>query len=227
MSLSGLAHRAELPLSTTHRLVEELLGHGLIERLPTGRLRLGLRMWELASRGSHALGLRETAVPFMQDVRAVVRQHTTLAVLDHGSVLYVERLSEPSSPLGSANVAQRMPVHASSSGLVLLAYADAGFREQVLGSPLQQLTPETLVDPLAIRRHLTEIRERGYVALHGAGVSEWTGIAVPVFGPGNQVVAALNIIAARDAVRVPAVLPSLLTAAHGISRALKDASTLR
>lgn len=220
MSLSGLAHRADLPLSTTHRLVDELLRHGLIERLADGRLRLGLRIWELASRGSHALDLRETAVPFMQDVRAVLRQHTTLAVLDHGSVLYVERLSEPSSPLESANVAQRMPVHASSSGLVLLAHADAEFRKQVLASPLQRLTPETLVDPQLLRRHLTDIRERGYVALAGAGVSEWTGIAVPVFGLGGRVVAALNVIVARDSVRVPAVLPSLLTASHGISRAL-------
>ena len=66
MTLSGLAHRASLPLTTAHRLVEELVKYGLIERDPDGQLRVGLRLWELAARGSRALTLREIALPFIK-----------------------------------------------------------------------------------------------------------------------------------------------------------------
>ncbi|MCG2622861.1 IclR family transcriptional regulator [Arthrobacter sp. I2-34] len=220
MTLSGLARRADLPLTTAHRLVEELVRHGLIDRLPGGELRPGMRMWELAARGSQALTLREIALPFMEDVQAAVHQHATLAVLDHGSVLYVERLSSPDSPLDAAHIAQRMPLHAASSGLVLLAYSSPEFQREVLAGPLEKVTPETLTDPQLIRKYLAEIRQRGYVALPGIGVTEWTGIAVPVLGPGNGIAAALNAIVPRAEANVPFVVPALLTAAHGISRAL-------
>jgi DNA-binding IclR family transcriptional regulator len=223
MTLSGLARRAALPLTTTSRLVDDLVSHGLIERLPDGNLRPGMRMWELAARGSRALNLQELALPFMEDVQATVHQHTTLAVLDHGSVLYVERLSSPDSRLNAAHIAQRMPIHAASSGLVLLAFSSRGFQDQMLTAPLAQVTPETITDPTLIRKHLAEIRQRGYVAIPGIGVTAWTGIAVPVFGLDGTTTAALNAIVPRDQADVPFTVPALLTAAHGISRALKAA----
>jgi DNA-binding IclR family transcriptional regulator len=181
-----------------------------------------MRMWELAARGSRALNLRELALPFMEDVQAAVHQHTTLAVLDHGTVLYVERLSSPHSSLDAAHIAQRMPIHAASSGLVLLAFSPPAVQAEVLAKPLKAVTPETITDPALIRKHLAEIRQRGYVALPGIGVSEWTGIAVPVFGPGSRMAAALNAIVPRHEASVPLIVPALLTAAHGMSRALKS-----
>ena len=223
MTLSGLARRAGLPLTTAHRLVDDLVLHGLIERLPDGNLCSGMRMWELAARGSRALNLRELALPFMEDVQAAVHQHTTLAVLDHGTVLYVERLSSPHSSLDAAHIAQRMPIHAASSGLVLLAFSPPAVQAEVLAKPLKAATPETITDTALIRKHLAEIRQRGYVALPGIGVTEWTGIAVPVFGSGNTIVAALNAIVPRQEAAVPLIVPALLTAAHGITRALKSA----
>ena len=41
LSLSGLARRSGLPLTTAHRLCEELLRHGLLERDAAGDLRPG------------------------------------------------------------------------------------------------------------------------------------------------------------------------------------------
>ncbi|MFW3385563.1 UNVERIFIED_CONTAM: IclR family transcriptional regulator [Kocuria sp. CPCC 205274] len=220
MSLTELARRADLPLTTAHRLVEELVRHGLIERAPDGELRMGLRLWELAARGSRALTLREIALPFMEDVQAAVHQLTTLAVLNSGTVLYVERLSAPGAALDAAHVAQRMPIHATSSGLVLLTHSPPWLQEEVLAGPLAKVTPETITDPPTLRKHLAAIRRRGYAALPGIGVTEWTGIAVPVFGPGGAVVAALNATVPREEANVPFTVPALLTAAHGISRAL-------
>jgi DNA-binding IclR family transcriptional regulator len=163
----------------------------------------------------------------MGDVQAAVHQHTTLAVLDHGTVLYVERLSAPESSLDAAHIAQRMPIHAASSGLVLLAFSPPAFQDEVLSRPLEAVTAETITDPALIRKHLAEIRQRGYVAPPGIGVLEWTGIAVPVFGPDNTVAAALNAIVPRREAAVPLTVPALLTAAHGISRALKAAQAPR
>jgi hypothetical protein len=50
---------------------------------------------------------------------------------------------------------------------------------------------------------------------------------VPVFGPDNTIAAALNAIVPRPEAAVPLIVPALLTAAHGISRALKAAAAPR
>ena len=62
-----------------------------------------------------------------------------------------------------------MPLHAASSGLVLLAYSAPAFQDEVLAGPLEKVTPETLTDPQLIRKHLAEIRQRGYVASRASG----------------------------------------------------------
>src|SRR5688572_9593440 len=76
-----LGRRAGLPTPTAHRIVGELVRSGLLERDSEGRVRVGLRLWELVMRSAGAFSLRDIALPFMDDLQAVVRQHTQLSVL--------------------------------------------------------------------------------------------------------------------------------------------------
>ena len=69
-------------------------------------------MWELSARSSRVIRLRDVALPFMDDLHAVVRQHTQLGVLDGDEVLHVERLSAPGSIVNATYVAGRLPAHA-------------------------------------------------------------------------------------------------------------------
>ncbi|WP_346927649.1 helix-turn-helix domain-containing protein, partial [uncultured Arthrobacter sp.] len=121
LQLTELATRAGLPLTTAHRLVRQLAGHGLLELGAGGSVRLGLRLWELVNRNSPTLELRQAALPFMEDIQQVLNQNVNLAVLDGSEVLFVERLSRRGSVANRAQVAGRMPVHVSSAGLVLMA----------------------------------------------------------------------------------------------------------
>ncbi|WP_413251054.1 helix-turn-helix domain-containing protein [Sinomonas flava] len=76
LSLSELAEAAHLPLSTTHRLVAELVEWGALARDPQGRIQLGLRLWELGQNAGRAL--RDTAHPFIQDLsRSPARRRTS------------------------------------------------------------------------------------------------------------------------------------------------------
>ncbi|HSN38317.1 MAG TPA: helix-turn-helix domain-containing protein, partial [Arthrobacter sp.] len=121
LPLSELAARAGLPLSTAHRLVRQLAGHGLLELGGGGSVRLGLRLWELVNRNSPTLALRQAAMPFMEDIQQVLNQNVNLAVLEGWEALFVERLSRRGSVANRAQIAGRMPVHVSSAGLALMA----------------------------------------------------------------------------------------------------------
>jgi DNA-binding IclR family transcriptional regulator len=141
VTVTELARRADLPLATASRLVNELIGYGWLRRDNQRRVRIGVRLWELASRASPTLGLREAAMPVMQDLHAVVGHHVQLAVLQHREVLYVERLSTPGAVRNLSRFAGRLPLHATAPGLVLLAHAPVEIQESVLSGPLTVFTP--------------------------------------------------------------------------------------
>ena len=218
-----IARRADLPVSTAHRIVDDLIGTGLLERDEERRIRLGMRLWELALRGSTALRLRQAALPFMAQVQAQIREHTQLAVLEHGEALFLERLSHPDAGANITRIAGRLPVHASSSGLVLLAYAPPDMRERVLASPLRAVSAETITDPTVLRKVLAGIRRRGHIAAPGSIEAVSTGVAVPVRDRG-EVVAALSVVLPRDA-ESDAAVAALLDAASGIEASLRTART--
>jgi DNA-binding IclR family transcriptional regulator len=216
---SDIARRAELPASTAHRLVADLIGSGLLERDEDGRARVGMRLWELATRGSLALGLRQAALPAMEKVQAALRQHTQLGVFDDDQVLFLERLSHPDAGANIARIAGRLPLHASSSGLVLLAAAPPEVLERVLAAPLAGLAPGTLTDPAALRRKLAEVRRLGFAVAPGSVEAVSTGIAVPLRDHGS-VVAALGVVLPREGVDEQRAVGVLRAAAREIEETL-------
>jgi DNA-binding IclR family transcriptional regulator len=219
LRVSDIARRTGLHVATASRLVEELVEHGWLHREPDRRVRIGVRLWELASRASPTLGLREAAMPFMEDLHAVVGQHTQLAILDGREALFVERLSTPGAVDNVTRIAGRLPLHASSSGLVLLANAPAELQEAVLAGPLPAFTRQTVVDPPELRALLADVRRTGVALCRGFIDDISAGIAVPLRGADGAVVAALAVIVPNDG-EARLQIAALRAAARGISRAL-------
>lgn len=217
-TVSEIGRRARLPPSTAHRMIGELVANGILERDAEHRVRLGMRLWELALRGSTALKLRQAALPYMERVQSAIREHTQLAVLEQEEALCLEQLSDPNAGANATRITGRLPLHASSSGLVLLAHADSRLRERVLAAPLRRVGPGTITDPSRLRRTLDEIRRVGRVVAPASIEEISTGVAVPVRSAGT-VIAALSVVLPRE--RPPgAAIEELVVAARGIERSL-------
>ena len=218
LPLSELADRAELPLSSAHRLVRQLAGHGLLEVGSGGSVRLGLRLWELVNRNSPTLALRQAAMPFMEDIQQVLNQNVNLAVLDGWEALFVERLSRRGSVANRAQIAGRMPVHVSSAGLALMANQPA----PVQAAYLRQFhDPAGKVQAEELHALLQEAAGHGFAQLAGVVDPDTWGIAVPVRDVRHWTVAALGVVVPLHEVRLQALVPALQTAARGIGRQLQ------
>lgn len=219
-TIAQIGRRAGLPSSTAYRQVDALVVAGLLERDDDQRIRLGMRLWELALRGSAALRLRQAALPSMERVQAEIREHTQLAVLEQDEALFLERLSHPDAGANITRIAGRLPLHASSSGIALLAFAPRALQDRVLAGPLARVSPETITDAATLRRTLAEVRRVGHVAAPGSIETVSTGVAVPVRGGSGEVVAALSVVLPRDAPTERA-LAALLRASAEVRRVLR------
>ena len=218
LSVTEIARRSRLPVATASRLVAELAVHGLLARRD-GAVRVGVRMWELAQRASPTLSLREAAMPFLEDLHAVIGHHVQLAVLDGDEVLFVERMSAPNAVINYTRIAGRLSLHASSSGLVLLAHAPVEQQERVLAGPLRRLTPNTPTRAAQVRPMLADIRRQGYALCPGFIHVDATGVAAPVRDRSGAVVASIGAVVPNDG-NAYVHVPALLAAARGIGRTL-------
>ncbi|ORA15188.1 IclR family transcriptional regulator [Mycobacterium arosiense] len=219
VTVTEVATRANLPLSTASRLVDEMAQHGLLRRDATHQIRIGLRLWELGTRASPTRSLRDAAMPFMQDLHAVVGHHVQLGVREGDEVLFLERLSAPVAVINLTRIAGRLPLCASSSGLILLAHAPAAVQNRIMASPLTVYTNHTIGEPGELRRFLAQARYTGVACCRGFIHPAATGIAVPVRDSRDRVVAALSVIVPTDG-HESSRIPALQAAALGIHRAI-------
>jgi DNA-binding IclR family transcriptional regulator len=219
-SLSELARRTGLPMSTAHRLVGELVRWGGLERGADGRYRIGLRLVEIAALCPRGIGLRDVALPFMEDLYEATHQNVQLAVREGLDGVYIERIAGRSAVPVLTRVGARWPLHATGVGLVLLAHAPAEVQEAVLAAPLASFTPFTVTDPAALRPALAEVRRTGFAVSDRQITDDAYSVGAPITGLDGKCTAALSIV-------VPATDPgrsawplAVRAAALGISRQL-------
>jgi DNA-binding IclR family transcriptional regulator len=220
LSLSEIARRAGLNLSTAHRLVCELARWGALERGPGGRYSIGLRLLELAALSPRGLGLREAAFPYMDDLHHRTRGNVHLGVRDGVQVVYIETICAFATHPTNGRMGDRWPMHVTGTGLVLLALADHELQERVLHGPLERFTPLTVTDPAQLRRELAQIRQSGFAVARGRITLPDVVVAVPVYDQLGGVAAAISVVVETERCQ-PQVLANMLTgASSAITRRL-------
>jgi DNA-binding IclR family transcriptional regulator len=224
LTLSQLALRTGLPLTTTHRLVGELVECGLLERGPAGTFHIGLRLWEIASLAPRGLGLRELALPFMEDLFAVTHENVQLGIRDGLESVFVERIAGRDAVPVLTRVGGRFALHGTGIGRVLLAHAPPDVQEAVLAGPLIQYTPLTITAPDELRRVLADVRAHGYAVNDRQITMDSLSVAAPVRGADAGVVAAVSIVVQAGSASAAAFVPAVQATARGISRALRDSA---
>jgi DNA-binding IclR family transcriptional regulator len=220
LSLTEIAQRAGLPLSTAHRLVSEWVKWGGVVRGDDGLYRVGMRLWKLGVRAPTARRLRSVALPYLEDLYEVSRENVHLAVRDELGVLYLERISGRSAVPVISDVGSRLPLHATGVGLVLLAWSPPDLLGRVVASGPRKYLANTMTTEAELRPRLDEIRASGIATSVNEMTQDSFSVAAPIRDHTDAVVAAVSIVAHADRSSDPRYPLAVGVAARGISRAL-------
>lgn len=222
LTLTQIARRTGLPIATAHRLVRELVNHGALERGPGRTYGIGIRLWEIGSLAPVRSGLRELAIPFMEDLYEATHGNVQLAVLDGSDALFIDKIGGRSSVQIITRVGGRLPLHATGVGKVLLAHAPASVLDDVLARGLEAHTAATITDPDRLRACLEQVRADGYAWTRDEMTNGAVSVGAPVVGPDGTVVAAISIVVDTQNADIPRLAPLVRTAARGLSRQVTD-----
>jgi DNA-binding IclR family transcriptional regulator len=224
LGVSELGRQLGVHKATASRLAAVLAERGLLERdAVTERYRIGFGLVRLAGAAMSGLDLVRLARPILETLAERVREASNLGVRNGDDVVYIDQIAGSRSIVTVSWVGRRTPLHCTSNGKVLLAWADERDRERIVSGPLESFTERTITDESALRAELESIRRRGY----GQAVEELeaglNAVAAPVRQADGRVIAALGVSGPAfrmHAVDIPRIGVLTAEAAQAVSRQL-------
>jgi DNA-binding IclR family transcriptional regulator len=223
LTLSELSQKSKLPMSSTHRVVAELTTGGFLVRGKDKRYRIGTRMWSIAQLAPVSDQLRDRSLPTLARLYEETGENITLAVLDRGQALYVDRLVGEKTIPSASRAGGHLPLHTTGVGKVLLAYLDKEKIDSYLSRPLQRPTPYSVTDPEKLQVELAEVRQRGYAVARQEMTPGSGSVAVPILRRG-RCIAAVGVVSHLNKLDVPHLVEILNQAALSIARELEEDS---
>ncbi|MFI1393742.1 IclR family transcriptional regulator [Streptomyces sp. NPDC020681] len=220
--VSEVAAEIDVHKSTAFRLLGALEARGLVEQAgERGKYRLGFGIVRLAGAATGRIDVTQQSRPVCERLAEEIGETVNLAVMQERYAINLYQVRGPGAVTAHNWVGQLTPLHATSSGKILLAHMPVQERTALLAEVgLKKMTPRTLTAKTKLEKNLAEARERGY---------SWTleemelglhAMAAPVRNRDGDVIAALSASGPAYRLteeRMHALAPMLVEGAHEVS----------
>lgn len=201
LSFSELANRSGLVKSSAHRILAVLISERLASYdEKTKTYSLGPRPLTWAKSFLRRSNLPNIADRYFDEFCQRSGMNGALSVRDRGDVLYL-RTYDPVPIKISSLAGDRAPLHCTAAGKVLLAFLPETKKDELLANiDYQAFTEFTIKDSPALDGELTSVRAAGYSTAMQEEIFQVLGVAAPVFGENNEVLAAISLWSQIDRV---------------------------
>ncbi len=223
LGLKAICDRTGIHKSTAHRFLKHLERERYLIRTEAGAYLIGPRLSQLSARGNHEATLQAVARPILWELWKSTQETVNLAVLDQGTVLYVDVIESPHEFRLSSRVGTRRSVHVTALGKALTAFLPAETRENLLSSiAFHAATPRTIGNLVQFRQELEKIRRQGYAVDDEEAVLGARCVSAPILNSDGEPIAAASVSGPITRVS-PSVVAALAGAVTSAARAISTA----
>jgi len=194
LSLSQLADKLQVGVSTAHRLTNTLLIEGFLTKDPqTKKFRLGASILGMGNTIITHNHLCHTAIPIIEKLALVTGETAHIAIIREEKAIYLLKVDSKHPVHLLSHAGKQNPIHCTSSGQVILAFQPEAVIGKVMARGLPKFTAKTITSSLEFKHVLQKIRSQGFSIskeeLH-EGVSS---LAAPVKNIAGDVIASISI----------------------------------
>jgi IclR family acetate operon transcriptional repressor len=164
-SLTDIAGKAGLNVSTCHHLLATLVTKGYAARVPNRRsYALGARVLYLSQVCLRQVDLPRRATPFIDRINLSTGETIHLAILQGNSVIKVlKRDARHAIRVDSASLGRSDAAHATATGKAIMAWLSQDDVNQMLTEHgMKRFTDHTITDIPALLDELSHVRRDGY-----------------------------------------------------------------
>ncbi|NYT79144.1 IclR family transcriptional regulator [Alcaligenaceae bacterium] len=181
LSLSEISQMAGIPMSTCHSVIRSLEQYGLLYFLSNRESYPTRWLWDTASEINAHDPIAIRCQPALMGLRDATNETVILGTRQDDRVLYLLVLESGQTIRYSSRAGDFKPLHSSSIGKVMLAWATDEQRQAWLTAhALLQATPHTITDAGRLQADLDDSRKRGYTITRGENVEDVMAIAAPI-----------------------------------------------
>lgn len=223
--LTEISKGLGLSKSTVHGLIATLEQMGYIQQhSDSGKYSLGLKLFQLGMVVYNSMDLRTIALPHLHVLADKYKETVHLAVLSEGEVVYIEKVDSPRSIRIVSRIGGRNPAHCTGVGKVLLAALPEEALDRLLAKgTLHRYTNNTITNPLELKKHLQEVREKGVAFDLEEFERGLRCVAAPIRNHRGTVIAAISVSGPSNRLvteRLAAIADDVIGTANTISRGL-------
>ncbi len=219
--ISDLASSLGLNKSTVSRTMATLASEGFVFKDPDSKkYRLGLSILSLSGIVNSNMDVYQESQSILNKLVDSIGETAHISLLDNLEVIYLQKVECNHPVRFLTHVGRRNPPYCTSSGKVLLAYADDSVVEAVINKGLNKFTKHTITDPNQLRSHLLEIRQNGFTCSLEEYHEGVNSIAAPIYDHRGRVTAALSVVGPKQRIqshRVQGLAKKIIHAATEIS----------
>ena len=220
--VSEIADEMGIHKSTVSRLLGSLVSREMVhQNSERGKYQLGFGVLRLASSIPGRLSLVQEARPVLESLAEEYKETVNLAVLRSNYAVNVDQAMGPSTLATYDWVGSLTPLHATSSGKVLLAALSAEDRDRILKETgLAPRTPRTITKRDKLEKQLLDVVHKGYAVTMEEFEIGLNSMAVPVHNHLGSVIGAVSISGPAfrfDPAKVPGLIGALTQAGLAIS----------
>jgi DNA-binding IclR family transcriptional regulator len=220
VGVTEIARNLEVHKSTAFRLLAALEARGLVEQhQDRGKYRLGRGILRLAAATTARLDIIQESRPLARQLAQETGETVNIAVLSDGAALYLDQVAGSSALQARNWVGQRIPLHATSNGKVLLGGLsdEDALRE---AEPMRRYTAHTITSRAGLLGELAEARSRGWaIAIDELEVG-LTAVASPILNAQGDVIGSMSVSGPTfrlGARRIPELAASVSARASDVS----------
>ena len=225
LRLSELARRAGYDKTTTLRMMTSLQRNGFVELHPESkRYRLGVAPIYLARIREQSFPLQTVLQPILDRLAGEFGETAHASLLSGGALMNVATAEPHRAARVYVDPSTPLPIHASASGLAVLAFTAPGARAALgLTGNLERFTKFTLRNDAELVAMLEQIARQGFSRADRSYDIDVIGTAVPMFGWSGAPIGAIAVatVASRftDALG-RRIVEALMSAGHRVSSQL-------
>jgi DNA-binding IclR family transcriptional regulator len=224
LGVTDIARKLNVHKSTAFRLVTTLESHDLVEQhADRGKYRLGVGVLQLAGATAAKLDLVQRARPVSQRLAEIVGETVNITVLSGHEALYVDQVAGSAALQLHNWVGQRIPLHATSNGKVLLASVSGPRFDELTSGVLKRFTTRTITSRIDLKAQVDAVRRKGFAIAVDELEVGLTAIAAPICGADGSVVGSISASGPGfriTAERMPDAAKHVVASAQEISRRL-------
>jgi len=186
--------------STVSRIIQTFIRKDMVEKSrASGMYSVGPAILQMSNRYYKVRNLAGQVKAAMEIVCRQVEESVHLCTLSNDGAVVVEQVESASRLVVNAKIGNREPLHASSVGKCLLAFADVGEREAMLAHiRFERYTPNTIVTKERLLEELDQVRLEGYSLDDNELSPDIRCIAVPVFDGRGRCIYSLGVSGANS-----------------------------